>query len=29
VYMNMILKDQKVEGLTYEIVKEAFPDLLP
>lgn len=29
VYMNMILKDQKVEGLTYEVVKEAFPDLLP
>ncbi len=29
VFMNMILKDQKVDGLTYEIVKEAFPDLLP
>lgn len=29
VYMNMLLKKQKVKGLTYEIVKEAFPDLLP
>ena len=29
VFMNMILKKQKVKGLTYEIVKEAFPDLLP
>jgi hypothetical protein len=26
VFMNMILKKQKVKGLTYEIVKEAFPD---
>jgi len=29
VFMNMLLKKQKVKGLTYEIVKEAFPDLLP
>jgi hypothetical protein len=29
VFMNMILKKQKVKGLTYKIVKEAFPDLLP
>jgi hypothetical protein len=29
VFMNMILKKQNVKGLTYEIVKEAFHDLLP
>jgi hypothetical protein len=29
VFMNMILKDLKVKGLTYKIVQEAFPDLLP
>ena len=28
VFMNMLLKKQKVKGLTYAIVKEAFPDLL-
>ncbi len=27
VYMNMLLKKQRVEGMTTEIVKEAFPDL--
>lgn len=29
VFMNMLLKKQKVKGLTSAIVKEAFPDLLP
>jgi hypothetical protein len=29
VFMNMLLKKQKVKGLTSNIVKEAFPDLLP
>lgn len=29
VFMNMILKDLKVKGLTYKIVQEAFPGLLP
>jgi hypothetical protein len=29
VLMNMILKDQKVPGLDYDIVSEAFPSLLP
>jgi hypothetical protein len=29
VFMNMLLKKQKVSGLTYKLVKEAFPDLLP
>lgn len=29
VFMNMILKDLKVKGLTYKIVQEAFPKLLP
>lgn len=29
IFANMIRKDLKVKGLTYEIVKEAFPDLLP
>jgi len=29
VFMNMLLKKQKVKGLTYAIVKEAFPELLP
>lgn len=29
VFVNMLLKDQRVPGLTYDIVKEAFPDLLP
>lgn len=29
VFMNMILKKQKVNGLTAQIVAEAFPDLLP
>lgn len=29
VFMNMLLKKQKVKGLTYNVVKEAFPDLLP
>lgn len=28
-FQGMILKDLKVEGLTYDLVKEAFPDLLP
>jgi hypothetical protein len=28
VFMNMILKKQKVKGLNSSIVKEAFPDLL-
>ena len=26
---NMMRKDLKVKGLTYEVVKDAFPDLLP
>lgn len=29
VFANMIMRDLKVKGLTYDIVKEAFPDLLP
>lgn len=29
VYENMILKDQKIPGLTYELVKKVFPYLLP
>lgn len=29
VFMNMILKDLKIKGLTYNLVKEAFPGLLP
>lgn len=29
VFMNMLLKDLKVKGLTYKIVQEAFPGLLP
>lgn len=29
VFMNMILKDLKIKGLTYKIVQQAFPDLLP
>ena len=29
VFMNMLLKKQDVKGLTYDLVKEAFPDLLP
>lgn len=29
IFMNMILKKQKVNGLTPQIVAEAFPDLLP
>lgn len=29
VFMGMILKDLKVKGLTYKIVQEAFPGLLP
>lgn len=29
VFMNMLLKKQKVKGLDAKIVKEAFPDLLP
>lgn len=29
VFMNMLLKKQKVKGLSYDLVKEAFPDLLP
>ena len=28
IFMNMLLKKQKVKGLTRAIVKEAFPDLL-
>jgi hypothetical protein len=28
IFMNMLLKKQKVKGLNYAIVKEAFPDLL-
>lgn len=28
-FMNMLLKDLQVPGLTYKVVKEAFPDLLP
>lgn len=28
IFMNMLLKKQKVKGLTYNIVKEAFPELL-
>lgn len=29
VYMNMLLKKQRVKGLTSNIVREAFPSLLP
>ena len=29
IYMNMLLKKQRVKGLTSNVVKEAFPDLLP
>lgn len=29
IYANMILKKQKVKGLDYKIVKEAFPDIVP
>jgi hypothetical protein len=29
VFMNMLLKDLKVKGLTYKIIQEAFPGLLP
>jgi hypothetical protein len=29
VVMGIFRKDQGVEGLTYEFVKEAFPDLIP
>lgn len=29
IYQAMLLKKLKVKGLTYDIVKEAFPDLLP
>ena len=29
VFKNMILKDQKIKGLEYDIVKMAFPDILP
>lgn len=29
VFMNMLLKKQKVKGLTPNIVKEAFPQLIP
>ena len=29
VFMNMLLKQCSVTGLTYDVVKEAFPDLLP
>lgn len=28
VFANMLLKKQKVKGLTYNLVKETFPDLL-
>lgn len=28
IFMNMILKKQKVKGLTFDLVKEAFPDIL-
>lgn len=29
VFMNMILKKQKVSGLTADLVREAFPNLIP
>lgn len=29
VYGNLIMKDLKVPGLTYDLVKEVFPQLLP
>lgn len=29
VFVNMLLKKQKVKGLNYSLVKEAFPNLLP
>ena len=29
VFMNMLLKKHDVKGLTYKIVNEAFPNLLP
>lgn len=29
IFANMIRKNLKVKGLTYDLVKEAFPDLLP
>ena len=29
VFMNMLLKKEQAKGLTYKLVKEAFPSLLP
>lgn len=29
IYVNMLLKKQDVQGLTPDIVREAFPDILP
>ena len=29
IFMNMLMKKQKVPGLTEKIVREAFPNLLP
>lgn len=29
IFMNMLLKKQKVKGLTANVVKEAFPGLIP
>lgn len=29
IYENMIMKDQKIPGLTYDLVKKVFPYLLP
>lgn len=29
VFLNMLKKKQEVKGLTYKVVKEAFPDLIP
>jgi len=29
IFASMILKKSKYKGLTYDVVKEAFPELLP
>jgi len=29
IFMNMILKDLKLKNITYDLVKEAFPNILP
>jgi len=29
IYLMMLLKNPSIKGLTYDVVKEAFPDILP